>query len=220
MTTVDWEQPGLMALSETDGHGDTCGEITILDDLALRFPGKYKLDIATLDVVRADCIQWKDASGGMTMYSIGQVFEQHYGVKPIKVVDWDANLNFQLFRHDLINALLLHQPVIMQTSQGHNLPNNQSGVLQHFIYIAGINTALGYLVCNGDTYAALAHGGAVKPSWVGVGFLQASVPDAYLILPAIEPVVSVPPVSTPPAVDYQAKYVKLHSDLSALVATD
>lgn len=201
-TTVHWEEPGQVAVAETDGHGDTCGEIAMLDDLCLRFPDKFKPTQAQVDAMRAECVTWGLHSGGMTMYSIGVALSEHYGVKPIKVVPWNANLDFQLFRHDLINAMVNHQPCIMQTSRGGNLPNNQPGIQQHFIYIAGIDTALGYRVSNGDTLYALQHGGVVSPSWVGVGYLEASAPDSYLILPAI-------PQPVPPSVDWEAEYKKL-----------
>jgi hypothetical protein len=209
MTTVHWEEPAQVAVAETDGHGDTCGEIAMLDDLVLRFPGKYQPTQAQVDAMRTECIQWHEHSGGMTLYSIGQAMELHFGVKPVKVVPYNAALDFQLFRHDLINALLAHQPCIMQTSLGYKLPNNQPGVLQHFIYIGGIDSLLGYRVSNGDTLAALAHSGYVAPSWVGVNFLQASAPDAYLILPALP--------AQAPAVNYQEKFNTLVSGLESLV---
>lgn len=204
-TTVHWTQPGLMALSETDGHGDTCGPLVILDYLHLHDPAHHPLTIAHLDAMRADLISWglmnTKAYRGMTISSIAAAFEQHYGVKPVKVAPYSASLDFQTFRADLIRALLAHQLVIMETANAAALPDNQRGVQYHFVLFGGIDSASGYYTCNGDTYTALRHpGGTVSPVWYGVKSLAAAKPVGYIILPSLDPVTP-PPPTQPPASD-------------------
>ena len=200
---VHWTQPGLMAMSETDGHGDTCGPIAYLDYLHLIDPHTWPLNVAAIDTLR----QWaiddhnmnQPAWGrGMTITSMAAELEHRLHITPVKVVPYNAALDFAAFRADLITALRdHHQLVIMETSKGYNLPGNQPGVEYHFVLFGGIDSALGYWTCNGDTETALAHPGtAVEPVWYDRAALQASAPVGYLILPAITP--PAPPAPPPP----------------------
>lgn len=186
---VHWTQPNLEAKVENDGHGDTCGPIVIMDYLALT--GDIPLNNAALDNMRQNLINWGLMNtpnySGMTISSIATAFTHHYGVNPIKVVDYNASLNFGQFRQDLINALLAHELVIMETANAQALPDNQPGVQFHFVLFGGLDSNLGYYTCNGDTETGLRSGNqTTNPVWYDAGSLQASQPVGYIILPAIE----------------------------------
>ena len=188
MADVSWVQPGFAALAETDGHGDSCGPIVMLDyrHLAHGVP----LDIPTLDASRAELIGWglMNTPGlpGMTMNAIGVALRDHYQVTPLKLVPW-GQVNFQTFHTDLITSLIAHQAVIIETGNASALPGNQPGVQNHFILAWGIQSDLGYYCANGDTLLALAKGGIAGPVWYDLADLTACQPGAYAILPAVSP---------------------------------
>lgn len=193
-----WTQPGLMAMPETDGHGDTCGVIVIADYIHLL--GKVNLTITDIDNMRSNLISWglMDSQGevGMTVSQVAAGFER-YGVTPVKVVGYSSNLNFVQFHQDIINALTHKQLVVYETSHAYALPDGQQGVDYHFVLLGGIDSLRGYLTCNGDTYTALKSKTPVSPVWYGIGSLQASIPCGYIILPAI-PEPAPPPPPQPP----------------------
>lgn len=184
----NWTQPGLLAMPETDGHGDTCGPIVIADYLNLL--GKFDLTISNIDKLRTSLISWGLMDGrnevGMTLSQIYAAFTDHFNVKPEKFVGYTSNLNFTVFHQDIINALTHKKLVVYETSIASALPGNQSGVKYHFVLLGGINTLKGYWTCNGDSYVALASKTPVSPVWYGVGSIQASQPCGYIILPAIQ----------------------------------
>lgn len=193
---VHWEQPGLQAKSETDGHGDTCGPIIIHDYMALKDPANWPLTNARLDTLRQDLINLGlmdvGPEAGMTISQIAAAFE-HYGVKPVKVVTYNSALPFDQFHTDLISSLTNHQMVCYETTYALKLPNNQAGVDYHFVLLGGIDSLLGYWMANGDAYYALGNPGYVAPYWVGVQPIQASVPCGYIVLPTLDPVVQQEP---------------------------
>lgn len=189
MSGVHWVQSGAKAKIENDGHGDTCGPIVGQDYMALH--SGMVLDNATLDALRQRLINDKlmDLPGdpGMTINEVATMFEKYWNVTPVKVVPFNAGLNFAQFRDDLIVALEAHQLVIMETGNAQALPDNQPGVQYHFLLFVGIDSNLGYYTCNGDTETGLRSGNeTTDPVWYGIGSLQAAKPVGYIILPAIE----------------------------------
>lgn len=186
MASVSWVQPGFAALSETDGHGDTCGPIVMLDYRHLSHG--VALDIPTLDASRAELIGWglmnTPGNPGMTMTQIGTALAVHYQVTPVKLVPW-GRVDFQTFHTDLVTALLARQAVIIETADASALPGNQPGVQNHFILAWGIQSDLGYYCANGDTELALAKGGVVGPVWYDLADITNCKPGAYCILPAV-----------------------------------
>lgn len=194
-----WQQPGLVAMPETDGHGDTCGPIVLADYLHLL--GKFDLTIQNIDNLRQELINLKlmDLPGetGEYLTQLRDAFI-HYGVTPLKFVGFDLNLNTSAFHQDIINALTNKQLVVYETGAAYNLPDGQRGVNYHFVLLGGIDSNLGYLTCNGDTYTALNSKTPVSPVWYGIGSIIASKPVGYIILPAI-PEPTPPPPPPPPA---------------------
>lgn len=217
---VHWTQPGLLAMSETDGHGDTCGPIAYLDYLHLLTPAQWPLNVTAIDTLRQFAIDDGNMNQpawgrGMTITSMAAELEHRLHITPVKVVPYNAALDFAAFRADLIAALLKHQLVIMETSNAAALPDNQPGVQYHFVLMGGLDSNLGYYTCNGDTMTALAHpGAAVEPVWYGRDALAASKPCGYLILPALAPPAPPPP---PPAPAPDIKGAIL--DLQAVIAS-
>ena len=183
-STVTWQQPGLLAMSETDGHGDTCGPIVIAD--YLHVTQGFPLNVASIDALRARLIAqgYMGQSGGMTLNSIAAALLMDYGVHALVTVSWTPTLNTAQFHADLLAAMAHHQAVVMQTHNAAALPDNQPGVQEHFILLWGIDSVRGYWACNGDTETALRAGGAVSPVWYTWANLLASQPDAYCVLPA------------------------------------
>ena len=187
--TVHWTEPNLLAKIENDGHGDTCGPIVMMDYMHLK--NGMSLDNGTLDNLRQRLINdgLMDSPGdpGMTIYQMTVALEKYFGLTPVKAVGYNPSLNFGEFRQDLINALLAHQIVIMETSNAQALPDNQPGIQFHFVLFGGIDSNLGYYTCNGDTETGLRSGNqTTNPVWYDIGSLQASRPVGYIILPALE----------------------------------
>lgn len=199
----NWVQPGLAAMPETDGHGDTCGPIVIADYLHLL--GRFNLTIANIDSLRQDLITWglmdvRNSNGvevGMTLSQIYAAFTDHFKIKPVKYVGFNENLNFNTFHQDIIHALTNKQLVVYETANAAALPDGQRRIKYHFVLLGGINSLKGYLTCNGDTYTALKSKVPVSPVWYGIGSIQASMPCGYMILPAIQE--PAPPAATPAA---------------------
>ena len=183
---VSWVQQGLAAMSETDGHGDTCGPIVIAD--YIHVVQGLTLSVQEIDTLRSEYI----AAGlmntpqytGMTATSISAALQKFHGVTPLKVVPW-GQATFDSFHSDLINALIAHQAVIQETTNASALPGNQGNVQNHFILHWGIQSDIGYYACNGDTTIALNQGGVVGPVWYNRGNLAAAGVGAYLILPGL-----------------------------------
>lgn len=195
MGAVSWTQPGLSALPETDGHGDTCGPIAMLDyrHIAHGVP----LDIPTVDASRTELIGWglmnQPGLPGMTIDQIATALSAHYQVQPVHVVSW-GHADWNTFHTDLIAAMMAHQAVIIEVGAAHNLPDNQPGVDNHFVLAWGIQSDLGFYCCNGDTLRALARGGnPAGPVWYNASDLQAAQVGAYAILPAVDPPAPPPP---------------------------
>lgn len=186
MADVHWIQPGLSAMSETDGHGDTCGPIVIADYLHLA--QGMTLSVAEIDTLRQQYIDAglmdTPAYRGMTIESIAAALVKFHHVTPLKVVPW-GQASFDGFHTDLINALVARQAVVQETTNASALPGNQGNVANHFILHWGIQSDLGYYAANGDTLIALNQGGVVGPVWYNRGNLAAAGVGAYLILPAI-----------------------------------
>lgn len=215
---VSWVQPDLVAMTETDGHGDTCGPIVIAD--YLHVVQGMALTVAQIDALRAQYI----AAGlmdtpqyaGMTITSIAAALEKFHNVKPLKIVPW-GQFNLAVYHSDLIAAMEARQAIVHETGwQGSAgaLPGNQSGVVNHFILAWGIDSANGYYCCNGDTLIALSQGGTIGPVWYSWGNLLASGPGAYLILPAI--VVPPPPPPPTPRVPFTINGLTVQVEHAAL----
>src|SRR5690242_16104419 len=93
---VNWTQPGLLAMTETDGHGDTCGPIVIAD--YLHVTQGMPLTTAQIDTLRSEYI----AAGlmntpgvpGMTMTAVAAALEKFHGVTPLGTKPWgQADIN-------------------------------------------------------------------------------------------------------------------------------
>ena len=200
MTSVHWEESRLKAKAETDGHGDTCGPIVVMDYLNVKDPANWPMTNARLDQLRAELISLGFMNvgneAGMTITQIDAAL-RHYGVTPVKVVPYDANLSQAQFHSDLILSLVSHQMVIYETSKAFALPRNQGGVQYHFVLVGGIDSTAGYWVANGDTVDALQSQTAVDPTWVGIGPIEASGPCGYIVLPSLDVVVTPPPPPPP-----------------------
>lgn len=60
--------------------------------------------------------------------------------------------------HQLLkDAGVAGDPVILLVTNGQALPDNEAGVHGHFVVSAGIDSARGYLILNGDTRTAIAN---------------------------------------------------------------
>lgn len=182
-----WQQPGLMAAAEIDGHGDSCGPIVMEDYLHI-LRGE-SLSVANTDAIRAQMIAAglmnTPAYRGMTITSLAVGFETYYNVKPVKVVAYNASLDLNTFHTDLVAAMEAQQLVIMETANASALPDAQPGVQYHFILIGGIDSTLGYWTCNGDTETALHSSGVTSPVWYTWSNLVSSQPVGYIILPKV-----------------------------------
>lgn len=185
MSTADqvhWQQDGLQALPETDGHGDTCGPIVILD--YVHVTQGCELSIAALDALRQKLIaEGLMQPGGMTMGQVVNSLEQVYGVKPLKVVGW-GQVDLATYHSDLKAAMLAKCAVIEEPHDASAYPDGQAGVQNHFVLHWGIDSALGYYTCNGDTYTALRSHVPVSPVWYTWANIVGAIPSSYCILPA------------------------------------
>lgn len=182
MTLIHWTEPGLEALVEGDGHGDTCGPIVILDYLHVLH--NIELSYAATDTLRTSLIHAGlfVAGQGMTCGNIVQALSNLYGVQAIYQEAWDTVAPEEL--HYRIRATSLARlPMVLETSNASALPDNQKNVQNHFILSWGIDSVMGYYCCNGDTLTGLKNGPVTSPVWYTWANLSASAIKAYAILP-------------------------------------
>ncbi|HET9109687.1 MAG TPA: hypothetical protein VFN78_02565 [Ktedonobacterales bacterium] len=77
------------------------------------------------------------------------------GYHNLEILDYPANLDAL---HQLVkDAGVAGDPVVLLVTNGQALPDNERGVQGHFVVSAGIDSARGYLILNGDTQTAIAH---------------------------------------------------------------
>lgn len=154
MTTVHYQQPGFMAMPETDGHGDTCGPDVMLD-YAHVLNGDA-LTIENVDALRQELINHGLFNAGMTMGQIVEAMHLFYGVTALAYTPW-GQVNQTTLRSDLQKACTAKQAVMLETSQASKLPGNQVDpwVNNHFIIAWGLDSTQGYWCGNGDTQIAL-----------------------------------------------------------------
>jgi hypothetical protein len=185
MTLVHWTQPGLEALVEGDGHGDTCGPIVILDYVHVLH--NIPLSYLQTDSVRTSLLHAGlfEAGQGMTLPNIVTALDTLYGVQAIYQEYWDTVQPAEL--HYRIHATSLAKlPMILETSNAAALPGNQPGVQNHFVLCWGIDSVLGYYTCNGDTVAGLRNGPITEPVWYTWANLDGAQIRAYAILPGAD----------------------------------
>lgn len=87
---------------------------------------------------------------------------QSRGYHQLEVLNYPANL-------DALHTLLKESgvagdPVVLLVTNGQALPDNERGVQGHFVVSAGIDSARGYLIQNGDTQTAI-RGQATYGHW-------------------------------------------------------
>lgn len=183
-TTVHWTQPGLVAVPERDGHGDSCGPIVIQD--YLHVTQGMPATIAELDTLRQEMIDagLMTAGGGMTIEGVAGGFYRH-GVTPTKVVPW-GTVNLDTFHADMLDIAASHRAIVMETHNASALPDGQPNVQNHFVLFWGIDSAQGYWCCNGDTLTALASIDPTSPVWYRWPNIVPSEPSTYLVLPAFD----------------------------------
>lgn len=112
--------------------------------------------------------------------------------------------------HQLLkDAGLAADPVILLVTNGLALPDNEANVHGHFVVSAGIDSAKGYLIQNGDTRTAIANQALyahwpacsnVPTNWANWATLVAA--QLYAVIrvksnAAPKPVVTPPPAPTP-----------------------
>lgn len=184
---VHWTQPNFQAIPENNSHGDSCGVIALLDYLAVA-KGK-PLTVDEVNTMRTELINMglMDLPNlpGMTMQQI-HAAALHYGIEIVQFVDFNPSLNPAAFRDDLIAAVEKEQYVLVEWANAQSLPDNQHGVQYHFTGTWGIDSNLGYLTANGDTYTALANGDKpVNPVWYGINDFYAAKPVGYIVFAAV-----------------------------------
>lgn len=182
MADIHYQQPGFMAMPETDGHGDTCGIDAMLAYLAVRHAEPLTLD--TVDTLRATFIGHGWFNGGMTINSIVDAMHGQFGITALKMVPWGAVTETGM-RSDFQQASIARQAIIFETNYAFNLPDNQPGVNRHFCCIWGIDSTLGYWTANGDTLTALRSTSPISPVWYTWSNLLAASIQAYAIFPAV-----------------------------------
>lgn len=80
---------------------------------------------------------------------------QQRGYHNLEILDYPANLDAL---HQLVkDAGVAGDPVVLLVTNGQALPDNEAGVHGHVVVSAGIDSAKGYLILNGDTQTAIAH---------------------------------------------------------------
>ena len=87
---------------------------------------------------------------------------QSRGYHQLEVLNYPANLDAL---HALLKAAgVAGDPVVLLVTNGQALPDNERGVQGHFVVAAGIDSAHGYLIQNGDTQTAI-RGQAIYGKW-------------------------------------------------------
>ena len=100
-------------------------------------------------------------AAGQTTSGHGATLEQcawalrQRGMHNLEILDYPANLDAL---HTLLKAAgVAGDPVVLLVTNGQALPDNEAGVHGHFVVSAGIDSARGYLIQNGDTRTAIAN---------------------------------------------------------------
>jgi hypothetical protein len=87
---------------------------------------------------------------------------QQRGYHQLETLNYPANLDAL---HTLLkDAGVAGDPVVLLVTNGQALPDNEAGVHGHFVVSAGIDSARGYLLQNGDTQTAI-RGQATYGHW-------------------------------------------------------
>lgn len=93
--------------------------------------------------------------GGQTLAGIAWDLTQR-GYTALTTIPYSASPNLDAL-HQLVKLGGLNGwPVIFQVSRAYALPDNEAGVNYHFVVSGGIDSALGYLIANGDTRTGIA----------------------------------------------------------------
>jgi hypothetical protein len=139
------------------------------------------------------------------------------GYTDVDCIDYSDTPDLEGALHPLLKAATLAgHPAIGIYTNGQALPNNERGVRGHFTTAAGIDSAAGYLIVNGDTQTAIANQAHyrqwpacsnVPTTWAtwatlkaaGLAGLIAVHPHATSVAPTPTPTPPVAP-TTPPAV--------------------
>ena len=79
------------------------------------------------------------------------------GYEVVDFIDYSDTPNLAAIHSLLKSATLVRHPVVGIYTNGQALPNNERGVAGHFTTAAGIDSAAGYLIQNGDTQTAIAN---------------------------------------------------------------
>lgn len=97
----------------------------------------------------------------------------------------------------LRSALGRGNPCVLNLALAGSLPGNQSGIHYHFVAVGGVDTALGYLIANGDEYPF----GRIGTYWVSWNGILAAQPCGLIEY-------HMPPKPVQPAQppDYEALY--------------
>lgn len=205
--TVHITMPITAGLFEGAVAWDACGPVA--NEMAVA-----ALEGRLPDAGNAQRIRARDLAAGKFTAHSGQTLADilwdlgQRGYNQVEYIPYSSAPDINALHELVKNATFNRWPVIIEVSRAYNLPDNEAGVAYHFVTLEGIDSALGYLVCNGDTRAAIAaHPGfpacsELACNWASWATLEsAGICGAIAVkpkgwTPAVVP--AAPPV-TPPA---------------------
>lgn len=112
-------------------------------------------------VVARDTSAGRFGRGGQTLSDIAWDLAEQRGYTALTTVGYSSAPNLDALHALLKLGGLSGWPVILQVARAYNLPDNEAGVNYHFVVSGGIDSALGYLIANGDTRTGI----RLAPQW-------------------------------------------------------
>ncbi len=190
-TTVDIQIADFRALYEGAVEWDACGPVA--GEVAIA-----ALQGRAPDIGRAQQAVARDLAAGRFSRGSGQTLDdiawdvEQQGFTQLSIVPYSDTPDLNAIHALLKEGGLNRWPVIFQVVRAYNLPDNEANVDVHFGVSGGINSALGYLVANGDTQTGIANGQyhgwpgafALPLNWATWATLQnAGIAGAILVHP-------------------------------------
>lgn len=150
-TTVHRVMPNFTALYEGDVVWDACGPVA--NEVAVAALERRKPSAATAIAIRARDLQARRfaVKSGQTLDDIHWDLTAQRGYPIAAYIPYSASPDLARIHETIKAATSDGQPAIAELTRAYALPGNERGVYGHFVVLGGIDSALGYLVANGDT---------------------------------------------------------------------
>lgn len=185
---VHIEIPHFHALYEGAVNWSACGPVA--NEVALACLDGFQ-NGRMPDVGNAKAVMAADIAAGRFTPHQGQDLAdilwdiQRRGYHQVETIPYSGAPDTTALHAFVKRGALAQFPVIIEVSHAYNLPDNEAGVNYHFVVIGGIDSALGYLIANGDTQTAIRQGGNWPPlNWATwAQLVAAGVCGAIMVKP-------------------------------------